>query len=85
MYKGKNLGAKSQVYHMEISCLVINGDNSKVPERHFSTWFFDNVGNVKLMKGGRIHKIYHVTDTDNLLETENLEEYINNPSFVGIY
>ena len=46
-----------------------------------STWFFNNVVNVKLTEHGRIHKIFHVTDIENLLETDNLEEYINNASF----
>ena len=40
-----------------------------------------NVVNVKLTEHGRIHKIFHVTDIENLLETDNLEEYINNASF----
>ena len=40
-----------------------------------------NVVNVKLTEHGRIHKTFHVTDIENLLETDNLEEYINNASF----
>ena len=46
-----------------------------------STWFFNNVVNLKLTEHGRIHKIFHVTDIENLLEIDNLEEYINNVSF----
>ena len=46
-----------------------------------STWFFNNVVNIKLTEHGRIHKIFHVTDIENILEIENLEEYINNASF----
>ena len=46
-----------------------------------STWFFNNVVNIKLTEHGRIHKIFHVTDIENLLEIGNLEEYINNASF----
>ena len=46
-----------------------------------STWFFNNVANVKITEQGRIHKIFHVTDIENLLETDNLEEHINNVSF----
>ena len=46
-----------------------------------STWFFNNVVNIKLTEHGRIHKIFHVTDIENLLEIDNLEEYINNVSF----
>ena len=37
--------------------------------------------NVKLTEHGRINKIFHVTDIENLLETDNLVEYINNASF----
>ena len=46
-----------------------------------STWFFNNVINIKLTEYGRIHKILHVTDIENILEIENMEEYINNTSF----
>ena len=45
------------------------------------TWFFNNVVNIKLADHGRIHEIFHVTDIENLQETDNLEEYINNASF----
>ena len=46
-----------------------------------STWFFNNIVNVKRMEHGRIHKIFHITDTQNLLETNNLEGYVNNAFF----
>ena len=46
-----------------------------------STWFLNNVVNIKLMEHERILKIFHVTDIENLLEIENLEEYVNNISF----
>ena len=46
-----------------------------------STWFFNNAVNIKLTEHGGINKIFHVTDIENLLEIENLEEYINNASF----
>ena len=46
-----------------------------------STWFFNNVVNLKLTEYGRIYKIFHVTDIENLLQIYNLEEYINNVSF----
>ena len=42
-----------------------------------STWFLNNVANVKLTDHRSIHKIFHVTDIENLLERENLKEYIN--------
>ena len=41
----------------------------------------NNVVNLKLTEHGRIYKIFHVTDIENLLEIDNLEEYINNISF----
>ena len=46
-----------------------------------STWFFNNVVKLKLTKHGRIYKIFHVKDIENLLEIDNLEEYITNVSF----
>ena len=46
-----------------------------------STWFFNNVVNLKMTEHGRIYKIFHVTHMENLLELDNLEEYINNASF----
>ena len=42
----------------------------------------NNVVNIELTKHGRADKIYHVTDIERLLETDNLEEYINNVSFL---
>ena len=42
-----------------------------------STLFFNNVVNVKLMECGRLHKIFPVTDIGNLMETDNLTDYIN--------
>ena len=46
-----------------------------------ATGIFNNVVNIKLMEHGRIHTIFHVTDIENLLEIDNLEECINNVSF----
>ena len=43
-----------------------------------TTWFFNNVVNIKLTEHGRIHKIFHDTDIENLLEIDNFEEYVNN-------
>ena len=42
----------------------------------------NNVVNIELTKHGRTDKIYHVTDIERLLETDNMEEYINNVSFL---
>ena len=46
-----------------------------------STWFFNNVVNIRLTEHGRMHQIFHVTNIENLLEIVNLEEYKNNASF----
>ena len=46
-----------------------------------ANWFFNNVVKVALTGHGRIHKIFHVMDIKNLLEIDNLDEYINNASF----
>ena len=53
----------------------------KSARKTHSTWFFNDVVNIKLTEHGRIHKIFHVTDIEKLLEIDNLEEYINNASF----
>ena len=46
-----------------------------------STWFFNNVVNIRLTEHGRMPQIFHVTNIENLLEIDNLEEYKNNASF----
>ena len=96
MYKRKNLGTKSQelsnlkfsgrlfvseTMSPENQRLAYKCRQLKSARKIHSTWFFNNVVNVKLTDHGRIHKIFHVTDIENLLETDNLEEYVNNASF----
>ena len=96
MYKRKNLGTKSQeLSKLKFSGRLFVSENMSLENQRLaykcrqlksarkihSTWFFNNVVNVKLTEHGRIHKIFHVTDIENLLETDNLEEYINNASF----
>ena len=96
MYKRKNLGTKSQELSnlkfsgrlyvsesmsLENQRLAYKCRQLKSARKIHSTWFSSNVVNIKLTKHGRIHKIFHVTDIENLLETGNLEEYINNDSF----
>ena len=95
MYKHKNLGTKSQELSnlkfsgrlfvsesmsLENQRLTYKCRQLKSARKIHSTWFF-NVVNVKLTDNGRIHKIFHVNDIENLLKTDNLEEYINNASF----
>ena len=46
----------------------------------FSFSFFNNISNVKLIENGPITKIFHITDLENLLQVNNIEELINNPS-----
>ena len=96
IYKCKNLGTKSQeLTNLKFSRRLfvsesMSNENQqlaskcrqlKSARKIYSTWFFNNAVNIKLMEQGRIHKIFHVTDTENLLEIDNLEEYINNASF----
>ena len=96
MYKRKNLGTKSlELSNLKFSGRLFVSESMSLENQRLaykcrqltsarkihSTWFFNNVVNVKLTEHGRIHKIFHVTDIENLLETDNLEEYINNASF----
>ena len=96
MYKRKNLGNKSQeLNNLKFSGRLFVSESMshenqqlaykcrqlKSARKIHSTWFFNNVVNLKLTEHGRIYKIFHVTDIENLLEIDNLEEYINNVSF----
>ena len=96
MYKRKNLGTKSQeLTNLKFSGRLFVSESMshenqqlaykcrqlKSARKIHSTWFFNNVINIKLTEHGRIHKIFHVTDIENLLEIDNLEEYISNASF----
>ena len=96
MYKRKNLGTKSQeLTNLKFSGRLFVSESMSHENQQLaykcrqlksagnihSTWFFSNVVNIKLTEHGRIHKIFHVTDIEKLLEIDNLEEYINNASF----
>ena len=95
MYKQENLGNKSQelsnlkfsgrllvrVMSHESQQLAYKCQQLKSTQKIHSTWFFNNVVNFKLTEHGRIYKIFHVKDIENLLEIDDLEEYINNASF----
>ena len=96
IYKRKNLGTKSQeLSNLKFSGRLFVSESMshenqqlaykfrqlKTARKIHSTWLFNNVRNIKLTEHGRIHKIFHVTDTENLLEIDNLEEYVNNASF----
>ena len=41
-------------------------------------WVFNSVLKIKFTEHVRVHQIFHVTDIENLVEIDNLEEYINN-------
>ena len=96
MYKCKNLDNKSQelcnlkfsgrlfVYESmsyENQQLAYKCRQLKSAQKIHSNWFFNNVVNLKLSEHGRIHKIFDGTDRENLLEIDNLEDYINKVSF----
>ena len=78
MYKRKTV---SESVSHENQQLAYKCEQLKSARKIYSTWFFNYVVNVKLTEHGRVRKIFHVTDIENLLETDNLEEYINNSSF----
>ena len=95
MYKCENLGNKSQdLSTLKFSGRLfvsesMSHENQQLAYKcqlksarkiHF-TWFFNNVVNLKLIDRGRIYKIFPVTNIENLLEIDNLEEYVNNVSF----
>ena len=46
-----------------------------------SIWFWNNSVNVKLNERSQPTKIHHVIDIEKLLGVDNLDEFINNPSF----
>ena len=96
MHKRKNLGTKSQELtnlkflgrpfvseskSHENQQLAYKFRHLKSARKIHSIWFFNNVVNIKLAEHGRIHKIFHVTDIEKLLEIDILEECINNASY----
>ena len=46
-----------------------------------STWFYNSTLHIKLVENGPIHKIFHPTDIQKVLEVDNLYEFINKVSF----
>ena len=96
MYKSKNLDNKCQeLSNLKFSGRLFISESMSHENQHLaykcrqlksarkihSTWFFNNVVNLKLTEHERIHKIFHVTDIEKLLEIDNLEDYIINVSF----
>ena len=41
-----------------------------------STWFYNNVVNIKLTENGRIYRIFHIIDIEKLLDIDNLNELL---------
>ena len=94
MYKRENLGNNSQeLNNLKFSGKFFVSESMshenqlavrqqlKSAQKIQSTWFFNNVVNLKLTEHGRIYKIFHITEIENLLKIDNLEEYIDNVSF----
>ena len=96
MYKCENLGAKSQeLSNLKVlGRLFLSGNMSlenqrlaykcrqlKSARKIHSICFYNNVVNLKLIEHKRIHKKFHVTNIENLLERDNLEKHISNASF----
>ena len=46
-----------------------------------STWFFNNVLNIKLTDVSEPKKIFHKKDIEELLNIENIDEFLSNTSF----
>ena len=46
-----------------------------------STWFWNNVINVKLNERSQPAKIYYIVDIEEPLGVDNLDDFINNISF----
>ena len=87
IYKRKNLGTKSQeLTNLKFSGRLFVSESMshenqplaykcrqlKGVRKIHSTWFFNNVINIKLTEHGRIHRILHVSDIENLLEIDSL-------------
>ena len=51
-----------------------------VHKRHLP-WFYNSTLHIKLVEKGPIHKIFHTTHIEKVLEVDNLDKYINNISF----
>ena len=86
IYKCKNLGKKSrELTNLKLSGRLFVSDSMshrntfgkcrqlKSTRKVHCTWFFKSPVNVK---HARIHKIFHVTDIENLLEADNFEELL---------
>ena len=91
IYKRKNLGTKSQeLTNLKFSGRLFVSESMshenqqlaykcrqlKSARKIHSTWFFNNVINIKLTEHERIHKIFHVTD---------IQKPYGNRQFVGVH
>ena len=50
----------------------------KSARKIYSTWFYNNCVNIKLSEHSNPVKIFHVRDIENLMGTDNLEEFLRN-------
>ena len=50
----------------------------KSARKIYSTWFYNNCVNIKLSEHSNLVKIFHVRDIENLMGTDNLEEFLGN-------
>ena len=46
----------------------------------YSTWFYNNCVNIKLSEHSNQVRIFHVKDIENLMGTDNFEEFLRNSS-----
>ena len=79
MFPGKLFSSGSICY--ENHQLAYKFRQLKNPGKIHSTWFWNNVINVKLNEINQPAKIYHVIDIEKLLGVDNLDEFVINTSF----
>lgn len=53
----------------------------KTAKKIHATWFYNNVINMKLHENDRPTKIYHKCDIEELLQVENIDEFLRDASF----
>ena len=70
---------------------IISQENHQVTYRHHllktagkihSTWFFNNIGNLKSTNNSSVYKLSQTDGIDNLFRVVNLEEFVNSASFL---
>ena len=74
-FSGKLLVSGSMCF--EIHQLAYKCRKLKNLGKIHSTWFYNNVVNITLTENGRIHTIFHIIDIEELLDIDNLEDFLN--------